>query len=444
MNEATTGLSSSQSQEINRYFDMLPANIKQVIAANARIQGMTPQEYLDSRGGVTLAGYYGDSYTEGKTLTGAEYNAILQAAATAGVKGTNVGAAINAASDAKQAGTFDLAQFITTINPKNYSGDPTKVNTSGVGVSTGVTTGTATDAQVAERKSALDSLTAMFTNAGLDKTFTDKLIAVVTNMYATNVNPNESEMLNAIYNSDAYKQRFVGNEKMRQRMASGKALPGDRLLNPAEYIQLESDYKEYMQQAGLPAGFYDQPEDFSNFIGNGVALTEVKARVDIASAALNTADAATVNALRSQYGLSTADLTAYLLDPDRALPIFEGRNTLVNLQKAWGASEIAGSAERVGYGTAGKPLSEEIFNSGKKQYAEQAFQQAAQLQPGLDRLNKIQGGDASTEGVVREQLALTGGTEAGLKRRKLASKERALFNQQSAVGRTSLSRATKV
>jgi len=442
MTDTTNATGIASASEIYKDFAMLPASMRPIIAENARLNNMTPQQYLDLRGGVSQAGYYGDSYTEGKTLTGSEYAAVLNAAAKAGLAGTDIGAAINAASDAKAAGTFDIASFLSTVNQKTFKGAGAgNQRPSGEKASP---MGTATEEQIQERKSALDALTAMFTNAGLDKTFTDKLVGVVTNMYASNVNPNESEMLNAIYNSDAYKQRFSGNEKMRQRMAAGKAMPGDRLLNPAEYIQLESDYREYMQQAGLPSGFYDQPEDFSNFIGNGVALTEVKRRVDLASTAANNADKFTLDALRTQYGLSASDITAYLLDPERALPIFDGRNTIVNLEKAYGSADVAGAAARTGYGAAGTAFSEEIYNSGKSKYAESAFQQAAQMQPGLDRLNKIYGGDVSTEGVVREQLALAGGTEAGTKRRKLASKERAMFQQQSAVGRESLSRVANV
>src|SRR5690606_13079448 len=54
-----------------------------------------------------------------------------------------------------------------------------------------------------------------------------------------------------LQDTSEYKQRFAGNV---QRQAAG--LP---VLNPAEYLALERQYRQIMSSAGLPSGFYDDP-----------------------------------------------------------------------------------------------------------------------------------------------------------------------------------------
>jgi hypothetical protein len=69
------------------------------IVDNAASQGITPEEYVASRGGVNVSGYYGDSYginsADKISLTDAEYNAA-RITATGGVSGAS-GAALNKA-----------------------------------------------------------------------------------------------------------------------------------------------------------------------------------------------------------------------------------------------------------------------------------------------------------------------------------------------------------
>jgi len=105
----------ADDQSFNKIpFEQLDATTKRVIQANAAgysvfnpetktFERPTPEQYYDLRGGVNKAGYYGDSYTPGKTLTDKEYFDTLNAAKAAGGRGTDLGAAINAASAAKAA-----------------------------------------------------------------------------------------------------------------------------------------------------------------------------------------------------------------------------------------------------------------------------------------------------------------------------------------------------
>jgi hypothetical protein len=289
---------------------------------------------------------------------------------------------------------------------------------------------------------ARDSVMKMFENTGLGKTFIDSLMATIDKVYEDNIMPTEAQVLNTIYSSDAYKTRFAGNEIIRKRMADGKGLPGDRLLTPAEYIRTEDAYKEIMSEAGLPAYFYDQPEDYAKFIGElGTSVAEITERVNIAKQALQNADQNIKTALQQYYGLSEGDLVAYLLDPEKAFRAIDSRFafTTEDLKRKYQTAEIGGAATRAGMGTGvSKGFAEEILKAGKGDLAERAFQGAAREQEDYQRLMSLYGETAGTEDLAREALALAGGAEVGIKTKKLASKERAKFQQQSAIDKTSL------
>jgi hypothetical protein len=300
-------------------------------------------------------------------------------------------------------------------------------------------------------KSAGDDVKEMFRAAGLDENFINSLMSTIDSVYATNVKPTASQIQVAINTSEAYKQRFKGNEAIRQRMANGQGRPGDRLLTPAEYIALERTYRTIFADAEMPAGYYDNVDDFANLIGNSVSAAELQSRVDTAKSALRDADTATLGTLQQYYNLSQGDLVAYLLDPTRAMPILEGRqtqgqyglNSREELQRQYAAAQVGGMAARQGL-ESGQALSEEIVQQGKQQYAEQAFSQAGAENKNIQRLGSLYGEPLDFKDMVKETLSLTGGVEAGVKRRKFASKERAAFGGQSAIDKSSLSRKQDV
>jgi LysM repeat protein len=290
---------------------------------------------------------------------------------------------------------------------------------------------------------AKDAVSKMFANAGLGQTFIDSLTATIDKVYDENIMPTDEQILNSIYSSDAYKTRFAANEAIRKRMAEGKGMPGDRLLTPAEYIKTEDAYREVLQTAGLPVGFYDTQDDFTKLIENSISTAELTERVNIASQALQNADKNIVDALKSYYGMSTGDLTAYLLDKDKAFNVLNSRYqyTTEEAKKMYGAAEIGGAAGRAGM-DATKGFAEEIYSAGKGAMAEQAFQSASRQQEDYKRLLGLYGQEAGQEDLAREALALAGGTDVSLRTKKLASKERAKFATRSAIDRTSLGRAT--
>lgn len=148
-----------------------------------------------------------------------------------------------------------------------------------------------------------------------------------------------------------YKARFP---------AMGQLSQDGHAITENDYVNLETTYKQIFHNAGLPPGFYDQPEDFSKLIAGQVAPTELKTRVDMASQAALTAPAETRQALSDLYGLSGGDLTAYWLDPNKALPI---------IQQQFAAAQTSGSAMRAGYGGLTQAEAERAASFGQTQGA---------------------------------------------------------------------------
>jgi hypothetical protein len=223
-----------------------------------------------------------------------------------------------------------------------------------------------------------------------------------------------------------YKQRFIGNENRRKA-----GLP---VLTPGEYLSVESSYKKILKDAELPSGFYDQPDDFSKFIGADIAPTELQERVNIANQSLQNADPFFTDSLRTYYGLNSGDMLAYALDPERALPV------ITRQQKA---AQFGAEAARQGIQVAA-PMAERFTGQlgVTQQEARQGFEQVAQILPEAQRLGAITPG-AQPVGLEETTTAVFGGeSSADYKQRirRLAEIEQSRFAGQAGVGRTSLSR----
>lgn len=310
-------------------------------------------------------------------------------------------------------------------------------------------------------KSAGESARDIFRTAGLDDNFVNGLMSVIDNVYNENIDPTAAQVLSAIYNSEPYKKRFPANELIRKRIADGVGRPGDRLLSPKEYMELEQTYRQIFRDSDMPEGYYDEASDFTNFISNDLSPLEVRERVNIAKDALYFADQNVVSALQDYYGLTTGDLTAYLLDPERALTAIQTRNdrammrsmsgpqevgnNLTDLRKTYQASQVGGMGRRAGIDIR-KGLAEEIIGGGMSpdDNTQRAISAAADLTPDYTRLGELYSETTSSEDLIREALDLTGGVEMGQRRRKLASQERAQFAKESALGSTSLRRVRDV
>lgn len=136
-----------------------------------------------------------------------------------------------------------------------------------------------------------------------------------------------------------FKARFPAYDILAKR---GEA------MSPAEMVAYEKTAKQIFHDAGLPQGFYDTPQDLGSFMVNNVSATELKSRVDLAQQAAIGSPPDVRNQLETLYGIpATGSLTAYFLDPTKALPV---------IQQQFTASQIAADASRSGVGqlTAGQ------------------------------------------------------------------------------------------
>jgi hypothetical protein len=272
---------------------------------------------------------------------------------------------------------------------------------------------------VSERTDWIEQLRLIFSNYGLDS-----LAPKITEFIQMGYSPETTTL--KLQETPEYKQRFIGNENRRKA-----GLP---VLNPAEYLSVESSYKKILKDAELPVGFYDQPDDFGKFIGGDISPTELQERVSIANQSLQNADKFYTDSLRTYYGLNTGDMIAYTLDPERALP------SITRQQKA---AQFGAEAARQGIQVAA-PMAERFTGQlgVTQQEARQGFEQVAQILPEAQKLSQITAG-AQPFGLEETTTAVFGGeSSADYKQRlrRLSEIEQSRFSGQAGVGRGSLSR----
>lgn len=228
-------------------------------------------------------------------------------------------------------------------------------------------------------------------------------------------------VLLTIRDTDAYKKRFAANEERIR-----KGLPE---LTPAQYIQLEQQYRMIMDQSGLPSGFYRDRKDYEKWIADDNSPYEIQARINTAAQATANADPAIKQALRDYYGVDDAGIMAHFLDPKTAAD---------TLTSQYGAAQVGGAYRSQGLDM-GRSLAEEISMSPSN--VANAAAGASQVAADLSRagqLGAIWGEDLTSEDLTRDTFNLAGGSEARRKKGKLASQERAAFSGASATASGSL------
>lgn len=256
-------------------------------------------------------------------------------------------------------------------------------------------------------KSAAGALIALFSQYGLE-TLASRIITFIKQGYSADT------MTIMLEETPEYKKRFAANDA-RVKLGLPK-------LSPAEYVATERQYRQVMQQAGFPKGFYDQQSDFTKMLSNDLSPAELGERVkswqEVAQA-----DKATTDELRRLYGMSTSDYAAYLMDPERAVPLLQAQARAVT---------FAAAATRHGY-TVSKNLAEQ-YGGGAYDVAaadaEKGFAAIQEIQGDSDRLTNLYGlGDYSVEDAAAEVFG--GDATQTKKRKKAASAERATFSDSS-------------
>jgi len=230
-----------------------------------------------------------------------------------------------------------------------------------------------------------------------------------------------SDTVNILLQDTAeYKKRFAANESRRQ-----KGLP---VLSPAEYLSVESAYRQVMQSAGLPLSFYDQASDFESWLAADVAPAEVQRRAQAAQKLVESVDPQVRAEFERFY--STGDIVAYALDPKRTAEILE--------RQAQAASvSAAGAAQGVGVG---RELAERLAESGvDAQQARSGFGVVSQAARQGAALGSLSGVDYGEDDAINE--VFFSDAEATEKRRALASQERGRFGGSGGVTERSLGRS---
>ena len=238
-----------------------------------------------------------------------------------------------------------------------------------------------------DQRNAFEAVNNLFSSYGLES-LAPKIYGYIQNGYSADT----TSIL--LQNSDEYKQRFQGNE-MRKKAG----LP---VLSPSQYLATEQQYRQLMQQSGMPKGFYDQPSDFNDFIGKDVSPTELKGRIDLASQASILANPSYKQALNQMYGIDEKGISAFFLDEDRALPA---------LQKQAAAAQIG--AEALAHGLNISTKAEEYAKAGVTQaQAAKAYGQIAQQLPEYSQFAHLYGQEVTQQNLEESLFGPTGAPTA--------------------------------
>lgn len=195
----------------------------------------------------------------------------------------------------------------------------------------------------------------------------------------------------------AFQARFPGYQQMKQ---AGKA------VSVAQWLAYENQARGLLKAAGLPAGFYDSPEDFARFITNDVSVTELQQRVMQAEDAAYRQYDVAGGAL---YGAEPGDFVAMILDPEVAAPVVERRFRAAQAATVAGQSGFgaltADQAEQVGQLTSSPEQAAQGFSqlAGQKDLF---AAQAGEAEIGADaQLAATFGGDAAARGQIEQRQA---------------------------------------
>ena len=200
-----------------------------------------------------------------------------------------------------------------------------------------------------------------------------------------------------------YKDRFVGNVALEK---AGKAT-----YTITDYLDFEKGYKDAMQGSGLPATFYDSPDDYAAFMVGDTSVAEVKRRVDNGFRLVKDANPEVIKQMKSLYNVSDGDLAAYFLDPKKGTEILE--------RQAAAADRSAQAQLQAGMQLTSTQAEGLVADKVSSQSAKEGFTEIGQSQ-GLYS-NLIGENDAITQ---EEQIGATFGTNQAAAQRVAQRKRR--------------------
>ena len=224
-----------------------------------------------------------------------------------------------------------------------------------------------------------------------------------------------------LQNSDEYKARFAANAERQKK--------GLAVLSPAEYLSVEDAYRQTLRAYGLNQ--FDNDTYVRQFISNDVSPSELSTRVITAVQRVQNADPAIARTLRDYYGIGSADMVAYVLDPNQQLP---------KIQRQVAAAEIGAAARLQGL-EAGVSVSEQLASQGITQAeAQKGYATIADILPTAEKLSSIYGNQLDKYSQAEaEQEVFNTLASAQRKRKALIERETSAFGARSGTSRASLS-----
>ena len=273
-------------------------------------------------------------------------------------------------------------------------------------------------AKIATKQKASDKLTALFSAYGLES-----LAPFINTRIMADVS--EEMLLLELYDRPEYQQRFPGMASLRKK---------SRTITEKDYMDIEKAMTQTARFFDLPKGFYDGPEDFGNLIGAEVSAKEFQDRLQIGQDLSRTLNPSVKQQLIDFYGVGEGDLTAFVLDADKALPL---------IQKQAKAAQFVGIGRAAGFELRGITSGQAENIAGTESYAKlserelaQALGQAGQLRRTQKRLSGIEGQDYSEQEAL--SAVIEGSPQALLASQQRAAREGARFSARGGVTGSSL------
>ncbi len=267
------------------------------------------------------------------------------------------------------------------------------------------------------RQSAIDVITDRFTQYGLGS-----LASKIRDLAVDGAN--EATITLGLQATEEYKVRFAANDA---RVKSGL-----KVLNPAEYLNLEDGYRQVLRSYGLKA--FDTDAYVQQFIANDTSPAELSSRVVTAVQRVQNADPAISRQLKDFYGIGSTDLVAYVLDPSQQLQ---------KIERQVAAAEIGVAAGRQGLNV-GVGVAEQLAAQGVSQAeAQKGYATIADILPTAEKLSGIYASTADSYGQNQaEQEVFNSLASAQRARQKLTALELAQFGGSSGTSKTSLKSST--
>lgn len=251
------------------------------------------------------------------------------------------------------------------------------------------------DLSTADQNNSLATLTAYLKQFGIDTPdMTDFVRNAITNSWS------DARIQLEIPNQTAFKQAFP---EYQARINAG--LPP---MTPADILNYRTAATKMMKDAGMPAGFYDNKDDFVSLVTNDISPQELQSRIQDGYSKVQNAPQEVRDAFNQFFGAQgDSALTSFFLDPTKSTDL---------LSRDLTQAQISGTGKQYGFNIDQQSAQNYQQQGISAQQAQQGFQQAFQMKP-LAEETISESNDLTNEQIA--QGVLTGGAaEQAVKQRQ--------------------------